>query len=120
MFRLSGIAFVLSLTIGFAIARAPVSAQRPTRPTRDPNTAGYVAAKDLPDGVLPPATADGNFIIGPTHTAAPEMTVQEGVPQGSVFEFTMESTDSKIYPGIGREPNTFGKTGSFGILVAGI
>ena len=74
MFRLSGIAFVLSLTIGFAIARAPVSAQRPTRPTRDPNTAGYVAAKDLPDGVLPPATADGNFIIGPTHTAAPEMT----------------------------------------------
>jgi hypothetical protein len=26
MFRLSGIAFVLSLTIGFAIARAPVSA----------------------------------------------------------------------------------------------
>jgi enterochelin esterase family protein len=36
------------------------------------------------------------------------MTAQEGVPQGTVFNFTMESTDSKIYPGIAREPNTFG------------
>jgi iron(III)-enterobactin esterase len=30
-----------------------------------------------------------------------------GVPQGDVFEFTMESKDSNIYPGIAREPNTF-------------
>ena len=36
------------------------------------------------------------------------MSVQEGVPQGTVIEFTMNSTDSKIYPGIAREPNTFG------------
>jgi enterochelin esterase family protein len=36
------------------------------------------------------------------------MTAQEGVPQGTVFNFTMESADSKIYPGIAREPNTFG------------
>ena len=48
--------------------------------------------------------ADGNFILGPTHNPAPEMTVQEGVPQGTVFNFTMESADSKIYPGIAREP----------------
>jgi enterochelin esterase-like enzyme len=67
-----------------------------------------VKATDLPDGTNPPPTADGNFIIGPTHNPAPEMTVHEGVPQGSVFEFTMNSTDSKIYPGIAREPHTFG------------
>jgi enterochelin esterase family protein len=36
------------------------------------------------------------------------MTAQEGVPQGTVFTFTMESADSKIYPGIAREANTFG------------
>jgi enterochelin esterase family protein len=36
------------------------------------------------------------------------MSPQEGVPQGTVIEFTMNSTDSKIYPGIAREPNTFG------------
>ena len=80
----------------------------PTPPTRDPHTPGYVAAKELPDGANPPADADGNFIIGPTHNRAPEMTVQEGVPQGTVFNFTMNSADSKIYPGIAREANTFG------------
>jgi enterochelin esterase-like enzyme len=61
-----------------------------------------VDAKELPDGEVPAANTEGNFIIGPTHSPAPEMTVREGVPQGSVFEFTMESTDSKIYPGIAR------------------
>ncbi|HYP14475.1 MAG TPA: alpha/beta hydrolase-fold protein [Bryobacteraceae bacterium] len=81
---------------------------RPTPPTRDPNTPGYVKAKELPDGAVPPPTEDGNFIIGPTHNPAPEMTPQEGVPQGTVHEFTMSSADSKIYPGIAREPKTFG------------
>jgi iron(III)-enterobactin esterase len=36
------------------------------------------------------------------------MTVQEGVPQGEIINFTMESKDSKIYPGIARDPGTFG------------
>jgi enterochelin esterase-like enzyme len=62
----------------------------------------------LPDAAVPPADADGNFVIGPTHDAAPEMTVQEGVPQGTVYTFTMSSADSKIYPGIAREAGTFG------------
>jgi enterochelin esterase-like enzyme len=83
-------------------------ALRPTPPTRDPHTPGYVAAAELPDGAIPPANTDGNFIIGPTHDPAPEMTVHEGVPQGSVYEFTMSSADSKIYPGIARDPGTFG------------
>jgi iron(III)-enterobactin esterase len=77
-------------------------------PTRDPNTPGYVQAKELPDGVVPPADADGNFVIGPTHNSAPEMTVQDGVPRGTVHTLNMSSADSKIYPGIAREPGTFG------------
>jgi enterochelin esterase-like enzyme len=36
------------------------------------------------------------------------MTAQEGVPQGYVNNFTMSSADSKIYPGIARDPGTFG------------
>jgi enterochelin esterase family protein len=94
-----------------AQAQAPpvvVRPSRPTPPTRDPNTPGYVTAKELPDGANAPANADGNFIIGPTHNPAPETTVQEGVPQGILSEFIMNSGDSKIYPGIAREPNTFG------------
>ncbi len=81
---------------------------RPTPPTRDPNTPGYVATKELPDGTVPPADAEGNFIIGPTHNPAPEATVQDGVPQGTVCSLTMNSADSKIYPGIARDAGTFG------------
>ena len=36
------------------------------------------------------------------------MTVQDGVPQGTVYNFTMSSADSKIYPGIARDAGTFG------------
>jgi enterochelin esterase-like enzyme len=67
-----------------------------------------VQATELPDGANAPANADGNFIIGPTHNPAPESSVQQDAPQGTVFELTMNSNDSKIYPGIAREPNTFG------------
>ena len=93
-----------------AMAQAPAKAStgaRPPDPTRDPNTPGYVKAKELPDGAIPSPKEDGNFIIGPTHNPAPEMAANESVPKGDVFEFTMESKDSKFYPGIAREPNTF-------------
>jgi hypothetical protein len=111
--RLPSIAFLIGLMTGVdpGMAQAPTAAARPTRPTpptRDPNTPGYVTAKELPDGGNAPAKGDGNFILGPLHNPAPEMTAQEGVPQGTVFTFTMESADSKIYPGIAREANTFG------------
>ena len=84
------------------------AAPRPTPPTRDPNTPGYVAAKELPDGTLPSPEQEGNFIIGPTHTPAGEAAVQEGVPQGTVCSVTMNSADSKMYPGIARDTGTFG------------
>jgi enterochelin esterase family protein len=67
-----------------------------------------VTATDLPDGAVPPADADGNFVIGPTHKRAAEMSVQDGVPQGTITTITMKSTDSKIYPGIARDAGTFG------------
>src|SRR5579862_4321305 len=94
-------AFAISVSVALAQTQAP---PRPT-PTRDPHTPGYVEATDLPDGSLPPAHADGNFILGPTHDPASEMTAHEGVPQGNVYEFTMSSADSKIYPGIARDPD---------------
>jgi len=86
----------------------PARGNRPPPPTRDPHTPGYVTATELTDGTVPRADAYGNFIIGPTHNPAPEMTVQPGVPQGTVHNFTMSSADSKIYPGIARDPGTFG------------
>ncbi len=113
MFPQLSIAFLISLMtcLAPAMAQAPTAAPRPTRPTpptRDPHTPSYVTAKELPDGANASVKADGNFILGPTHNPAPEMTAQDGVPQGAVNTFTMESANSKIYPGIAREPNTFG------------
>jgi iron(III)-enterobactin esterase len=81
---------------------------RPTPPTRDPNSPGFVPKKELPDGTVAPPDQDGNFIVGPTHPPAPETIVPEGGLQGTVYNFTMSSADSKIYPGIARDAGTFG------------
>src|SRR5271167_3971534 len=120
--RLGSVILVGLMTCaGIAFSQAPAPAptpaattpaggcpQRPTPPTRDPHTPGYVTATELPDGANAPADVDGNFILGPTHNRAPEMDVKEGVPQGTLYEFTMSSTDSKMYPGIARDANTCG------------
>ncbi|MEO6980516.1 MAG: hypothetical protein ABI113_19140, partial [Mucilaginibacter sp.] len=90
---------VLCVLVNAAVAQPP---------TRDPHTPGYVSATELPDGTNPSPNANGNFIIGPTHEPAPESLVQTNVPKGTIYRFTIESKDSKMYPGIAREPNTFG------------
>src|SRR6202451_276574 len=100
-----------------AISGHPVSGQTPAPaqpservapPTRDPDTAGFVSAKQLPDGSNPPVNADGNFILGPTHEVHIDAAAPDGSPTGTVIEFTLNSSDSKIYPGIGRNAGTFG------------
>ena len=76
--------FPRSLVIAAVMVSAMVSlrAQSSTSyPVRDPHTAGYVKATELPDGANAPADRDGNFILGPTHTPAPEVTVRESVPR---------------------------------------
>ncbi len=77
-------------------------------PIRDPHARGYVLATELADGANPSPDSDGNFIIGPTHIPAAESSKQADAPQGTVYHFTMDSKDSRIYPGIAREANTFG------------
>ena len=110
-FLITSLLASLAAVLSAASAQSPPSAQhteRPAPPTRNPNSPGYVTAKELPDGANPPANADGNFIIGPTHDVPREMSLQDGVPGGTVIEFTLNSSDSKIYPGIARDPGTFG------------
>jgi iron(III)-enterobactin esterase len=48
------------------------------------------------------ADAEGDFTIAAPYAPAPELTVADGVPRGTVREFTMDSADSRIYPGIAR------------------
>jgi Putative esterase len=73
-------------------------------PTRDPNNPNYPKATELSDGTLPPIKAEGNFIIGPTHSPAPEVSAQDGTPSGKVYSFTMSSKDSTVFnPGLIRD-----------------
>jgi enterochelin esterase-like enzyme len=68
-------------------------------------------------GANPPSNVDGNFLVGPVYVEAPELTVPAAslgglgtnytivpaLPQGSVQQFSMESTNSRFYPGIARK-----------------
>ncbi len=76
-------------------------------PTRNPLNPAYPPATTLPNGQIPTATENGNFIIGPTHDPAPETTVNPNVPHGATYSFTMSSNQSVTYkPGWVRDdPN---------------
>jgi len=50
-----------------------------------------------------------DFTIGPDYAPAPETLVRPGVPAGQVHAFTMQSRDSRIYPGIRRLENEITK-----------
>jgi len=107
VYRISTLTLLFGITIGSVMAQAPAAPAkpdaRPSPPTRDPHTPGYVQAKELPDGQLPTPKDEGNFIIGPTHAPSPYIVAKDGVPKGEIIEFTMESADSKYYPGVVRD-----------------
>ncbi len=97
-----GVGVASAQEIAKPVAAAPVT--KSPFPVRNPHTAGYVTAKELPDGANAPVGEDGNFILGPTHVAAQEM--KEDALRGTAYTFTMSSAESKIYPGIAREQGT--------------
>jgi len=53
------------------------------------------------------AADQAELTIGPVYADASELTVADGVPRGAIYEFAMDSTASKIYPGIAKnQPGT--------------
>jgi iron(III)-enterobactin esterase len=78
-----------------ALARA---AQKKVASANDATTNPTEALR----GANPPPKVDGNFLIGPAYAPAPELSVTPGVPEGRVQQFSMDSKDSKFYPGIAR------------------
>ena len=111
-FVAGGRGVLLSAVLMTALSSAP-RAQTPAPPQGAPPRAPPAEGRGRgPQGPpllpTPPLTErptpdkDGNFVIGPPYEPAPELTVKEGVPKGTIYEFTMDSKDSKIYPGIAR------------------
>jgi enterochelin esterase-like enzyme len=54
-------------------------------------------------GANPPWNVDGNFLVGPVYVEAPELRAVPGVAPGRVRQLSMESTNSRFYPGIARK-----------------
>src|SRR5580700_2765928 len=80
-------------------------AQPPVRKFDDPGSPPF---KVLKTGENPPLDVDGNYVIGPEYTPAPERKAALGVPQGKVKQFTIDSKETKLFnPGIARK--VFGK-----------
>ena len=80
-------------------------AQPPVRKFDAPGSPHFTVLKT---GENPPMNVDGNFVIGPEYKTAAERAVVEGVPQGKVKQFTIDSKETKLFnPGIAR--NVFGK-----------
>ena len=52
---------------------------------------------------LVPGAGDGDYRLAPPYANAPELTPRDDVPKGMVYRFTMNSTDSKLYPGIAKD-----------------
>ena len=64
--------------------------------------------KVLKEGENPPLDAYDNFVIGPKYVPAPERKKVEGVPEGKVQQFEIDSKETKLFnPGIARKE--FGK-----------
>ena len=83
------------------------SAAPPTRKF-DATGAPTFIRLDGKSAINPAPDVDGDFLIGPEYTPAPEGEIIEGVPQGKIQQFTMNSKEGKLFnPGIARE--VFGK-----------
>lgn len=77
-------------------------------PVRKYDDRGAPTFKVLKEGENPPLDAYDNFVIGPKYGPAPERKKVEGVPEGKVEQFVIDSKETKLFnPGIARK--AFGK-----------
>ena len=95
---------LLATLVPFVLSAAAY-AQAPAPPTRAVDGPGAPTFTRIPSGNAP-ATAEGDFVIGPAYAPPAELTVKDGVSAGTVTQFTMDSKTSTFYPGIARD--TFG------------
>src|SRR3954470_18308192 len=88
-----------------ALACSSALAQPPQRKFDDPGAPPF---KVLNEGENPPLDAYDNFVIGPNYVPAPERKKADGVPEGKVQQFEIDSKETRLFnPGIARDK--FGK-----------
>jgi enterochelin esterase-like enzyme len=89
-----------TLTLITALAFSGMANAQPVRKFDD---AGAPPFKVLKEEENPPLDAYDNFVIGPNYTPAPERKKVDGVPEGKVQQFQIDSKETKLFnPGITR------------------
>src|SRR5580704_15735556 len=93
MYKLSTLILIAALA-GSVVLAAPV---------RNYDDKGAPPFKVLKEGENPPLDAYDNFVIGPKYVPAPERKKTDGVPEGKVQQFAIDSKETKLFnPGISR------------------
>ena len=99
---------MFKLRMAVLIAALACSGPATAQPVRKYDDKGAPPFKVLKEGENPPLDASGNFVIGPEYVPAPERKKVEGVPEGKVEQFEIDSKETKLFnPGIARK--VFGK-----------
>jgi len=92
MGRVARILAVGALGLCACLKQSGPTARTPAAAARDERKASGPAMDDPgPDG-------DGDFVVGPEYSKSPDLT-DRGAPRGHRFDFTMASSDSKIFRG---------------------
>ncbi len=95
---------MLQLRMAVLIAALTYSGAASAQPVRKSDDKGAPPFKVLKEGENPPLDAYANFVIGPKYTPAPERTKGEGVAEGKVQQFEIDSKETKLFnPGIKRD-----------------
>jgi iron(III)-enterobactin esterase len=66
-------------------------------PATPADVAEMATLMDLP--AYASGLGDGDYSVGPDYTPAPETLQRDDVPHGKIVHFTMNSADSRFYPG---------------------
>lgn len=94
MFKIK-LALLIAVFASFALNAAP------PRKYYDPGAPPF---KVLKPGEQPPLNANENFVIGPEYVPATERKKVDGVPEGKVTGFEIDSKETKLFnPGIKRD-----------------
>ena len=97
--------FKLRTAVLLTLFASSVSSAQP--PVRKYDDKGAPPFKVLKEGENPALDAHDNFVIGPKYVPAPERKKVEGVPEGKVEQFEIDSKDTKLFnPGTSRGKTT--------------
>ena len=85
---------MLKLRMAVLITALACASSATAQPVRKFDDKGAPPFKELKEGENPPLDAYDNFVIGPKYVPAPERKKVEGVPEGKVVQFAIDSKDT--------------------------